>query len=303
MMILVYMSHNLNIQTYSLEELLDLFNLSKNYDVEELKKAKRKVLYMHPDKSKMPPEYFLFYKKAFEIVVTFFEERVKQDRPVPQTEMEYTPMNTSENKRVGKVIKEMKSEEFNSKFNEIFDKNMAKSPPDPSRNAWFQQENALYDVPTKVSHQNMGNALKDIREKGSEMIHYRGVETMYSTGAGGTNLYDDGAPEETGYIASDVFGKLKYDDLRRVHKDQTVFSVSESDYDKMTKYASVDQLSQARGKQILTPLEKSQAEAQIQRQDNIHKEAVMKRQYEAKLRTMEYEEKNKTVLANFLRLT
>ena len=297
------MSHNLNIQTYSFDELLDLFSLSKNFGVDELKKAKRKVLYMHPDKSKLPPEYFLFYKKAFEVIVTFFEERMKQDRPVPQTKVEYTPMNTSENKKVGKVINEMKSEEFNNKFNEIFDKNMAKAPPDPSRNAWFLQENAMYNVPEKVSQQNMGSALRDIREKSSEMIRYRGVETMYSMGAGGTNLYDDGEPEETGYIASDVFGKLKYDDLRRVHKDQTVFSVSESDYDKMTKYASVDQLSQERGKQNLTPLEKTQAESQIQQQEQIHKEAMMKRQYEAKLRTLEYEEKNKTVLANFLRLT
>lgn len=296
------MSHNLNIQTYSFEELLDLFNLSKNFNVEELKQAKRKVLFMHPDKSRLPPEYFLFYKKAFEIIVTFFEDRVKQDRPVPQTKVAYTPMNTSENKKVGKVINGMKSEEFNHKFNEMFDENMSK-PPDPTRNAWFQQEKALYDVPEKVSQQNMGSALKDIRERGSEMIRYRGVETMYSTGAGGTNFYDDGETEDGGYIASDVFGKLKYDDLRRVHKDQTVFSVSESDYDKMAKYASIDHLSQERSKQNLTPLEKSQAEAQMRQQEQIHKEALMKRQYEAKLRTLEYEEKNKRVLANFLRLT
>jgi hypothetical protein len=297
------MSHNLNIQTYSFEELLDLFSLSKNFDINELKQAKRKVLYMHPDKSRLPTEYFLFYKKAFEIIVTFFEDRMKQDRPVPQTKVEYTPMNTSENKKVGKVINGMKSEDFNAKFNEIFDKNMAKGPPDPSRNAWFQQETALYDVPEKVSQQNMGSALKDIRERGSEMIRYRGVETMYSVGAGGANLYDDGEAEDTGYIASDMFGKLKYDDLRRVHKDQTVFSVSESDYDKMSKYASVDHLSQERSKQNLTPLEKSEAEAQMRQQEQIHKEALMKRQYEAKLRTLEYEEKNKRVLANFLRLT
>jgi hypothetical protein len=243
----------------------------------------------------------LFYKRAFEIIVTFFEEQVKQSRPVPQTKVEYTPMNTSENKKVGKVINDMKSDEFNSKFNEMFDKNMAKTP-DASRNAWFQQDSSLYEIPSNVSQQNMGNVLNKIREKTGEMIRYRGVETMYSTGAGGTNFYDDGEPEDTGYIASDVFGKLKYDELRRVHKDQTVFSVSESDYDKITKYASVDQLSQERGRQVLTPLEKAQAEAQLQQQEKVHKETMMKKQYEAKLRTLAYEEKNKTVLANFLRL-
>ena len=52
-------THNLNIQTYSFEELLGLFNLTTQFGIEELKKAKRKVLWMHPDKSRLPSEYFL----------------------------------------------------------------------------------------------------------------------------------------------------------------------------------------------------------------------------------------------------
>ena len=34
--------------------------------LEQLKVAKKKVLMIHPDKSKLPAEYFLFYKKAFD---------------------------------------------------------------------------------------------------------------------------------------------------------------------------------------------------------------------------------------------
>lgn len=292
----------LNIHTYSFDEILGLFNLTKDFMEEDVKKAKKKVLWMHPDKSRMPPEYFLFYKKAFEIIVVFFEEKMKQSREVPTTEVAYVPMNTSENKKVGKVINEMKSEEFNSKFNEMFDKNMAK-PPDPSKNEWFRQENALYEVPKSVTQQGMGQALHDVREKTNELVRYRGVENIYSGGVGGTNFYDEGEnQDEIGYVGSDIFGKLKYDDLRRVHKDQTILSVSEADYQKVTKYSSVEHLSRERGQQNLAPLEKSHAENLLKQQEQLFKEAMMKKQYDSQLRTLDYTEKNKAVLANFLRL-
>ena len=58
-------THNLDIAMYSFKELLDLFNLSYNISIDELKQAKKRVLMTHPDKSKLGPEYFLFYKKAY----------------------------------------------------------------------------------------------------------------------------------------------------------------------------------------------------------------------------------------------
>jgi hypothetical protein len=292
-------THNLNIQTYSFEELLGLFNLTTQFGIEELKKAKRKVLWMHPDKSHLPSEYFLFYKKAFEIIVVFFDEKIKQQKEVPKTEIVYTPMNTSENKKVGEVIKGIKVDDFNNMFNELFDKNMSK-PIDDTRNEWFKKEDAMFSIPKTVNQKNMGSALTDIREKTSEMIKYNGVENMYSGGVNSANFHDDNMEE--GYVSSDLFSKLKYDDLRRVHKDQTVFSVSESDYNNMTKYDSVDHLSRERGLQNLTPLEKTQAELLMEQQEKKYKEIMMKKQYESQLRTMEYNEKNKTVLANFMRL-
>ena len=60
-------NHNLNIHMYNFQELLDLFNLQHNFSLAELKQAKKVVLRTHPDKSKLPSEYFLFYKKSGEI--------------------------------------------------------------------------------------------------------------------------------------------------------------------------------------------------------------------------------------------
>ena len=58
-----------------------------------------------------------------------------------------------------------------------------------------------------------------------------------------------------------------------------------------------------RSSQSLTPLEKQQAEQLLQQQDRTYRERMMHKQYESNLRTNRYEEKNKQVMANFLRLT
>jgi cation transport regulator ChaB len=79
-------THNLDIQQYNLKELLGLFNINTyDFSLNDLKKAKKMVLMMHPDKSKLPHDYFIFYKKAFEIVVKFYSNKNKTEEEVSQT--------------------------------------------------------------------------------------------------------------------------------------------------------------------------------------------------------------------------
>ena len=70
-------AHNLDIHMYSLQELLELFDLPLEPTMLQMKNAKKKVLMMHPDKSKLPAEYFLFYKKALDVVAQFFNNQQK----------------------------------------------------------------------------------------------------------------------------------------------------------------------------------------------------------------------------------
>jgi len=46
-------SHNLDVNMYSLKEILELFHLDYDISVEDLKQAKKQVLSTHPDKSKL----------------------------------------------------------------------------------------------------------------------------------------------------------------------------------------------------------------------------------------------------------
>ena len=138
--------HNLNIQMYSLQEVLGLFDMTYEMNVDDLKRAKKKVLMTHPDKSGLSSEYFLFYKKAFDIVLGFYEQQQRETKEVPQEEQKYMPMNAAGlNKaaanKVSSVVSEMEAQEFQSKFNQLFEDNMSRKV-DESRNAWFKSDDA-----------------------------------------------------------------------------------------------------------------------------------------------------------------
>jgi len=287
---------------YSLDEVLGLFELNYQISLEDLKRAKKKVLMLHPDKSKLSAEYFLFYKKAFEIVVKFYDNQNRQNQVVENAE--YSPLNTngfnkSSIKKVAETIQELAPEKFQDKFNELFENNMAKKP-DPSKNQWFQNDEPSYEIERNVNASNMADALERIKQKNHAMTHYRGVENLYSSG-NGTNVYDDDDTNDL-YVTSDPFSKLKFDDLRKVHKDQTVFSVSERDFEKVQQYSSVDHFVRERSKMPLDPMEKQKAEQMLASREKQMQEQMMKRQYLANLQTMEYEEKNKAVLSAFMML-
>jgi hypothetical protein len=297
-------THNLNINTYKLDEILELFHLSYNITVDDLKRAKKIVLMTHPDKSKLGPEYFLFYKKAFDVVVQFYENQHKQNQVVPTEEPKYEPINASNInksavKKVTSVINEMTPSEFNSKFNQLFDANMS-SKPNADRNTWFTKDEPSYQVDGDVNKQNMGVMFDKMKQQQNSTVlsRYRGVENL--TSGSGSNLYDEEDNDE--YVQCDPFSKLKFDDLRKVHKDQTVLAVSEKDINNVKLYSSIDQYNRVRGQQTLTPLEKSEAERILSTQEQQFKQRIMQKEYQSNLRTMEYEQKNKTVLSSFLQL-
>jgi len=294
-------SHNLNIQMYSFKEILELFNLSYNISLDQLKQAKMMVLKMHPDKSHLPSEYFLFYKKAYEIVYQYYNDQTKTSHQVPHSNIDYTPIqNENSDDHISKSIqKASEKSDFQSRFNDIFEKNMVKQI-DESKNDWFRNNDPLYDYSDVKTKDHMSRTLETIKEKNSALIKHNQLQNMISASSNASKLYDD--DDSQSYVTSDPFGKLKYDDLRKVHKDETIFSVSERDYDKVQKFKNVDEYNRSRSSQVLTPLEKASAEMQLKIEQDAHRERMLAKQHQAHLESLEYAEKNKNVMASFLRL-
>jgi hypothetical protein len=189
----------------------------------------------------------------------------------------------------------MPQKAFQEKFNRLFEENMAKEVS--NKNDWFSKEDPLYQI---EQGKNIDLAIKRAKEQAKQhgVILYRGVGEI--TGDSGNGLYDDDG-ENQDYVSSNPFSKLKYDDLRKVHKDQTVFSVSESDFDSVEKYRSVEELNRVRGV-AMNPLDEASAKRALDAKELAHKEAIMKKEYMAKLESLKYQEKNKSVLSRFLQL-
>lgn len=297
-------THNLDIQTYSLEELLSLFGLTAyNISTNDLRQAKKRVLMLHPDKSKLDSKYFLFYKKAFDVIVQFYDNQNRQHKQVDGKELVYRPNEDNDNStsdNINKQINEISNSDFQDKFNRLFESNNMGNRPDTTRNEWFKQEDNEFKIPEgKISKSEMGDAFNRIKQQSNSVIKYNGVQEMlHTTSAGNSSLYEDNDQ----YVSCDPFGKLQYDDLRKVHRDQTVLAVSEHDFDQSKIYKSVDEFNRARSQYSYDPLEKEKAITMLQEQERVMNEQMMKKEYKSKLQTQQYAEKNKTVLASFLQL-
>ena len=200
-------------------------------------------------------------------------------------------------KQVTQTLDKMSTGVFQDKFNQLFEENMT-NKPDPNKNQWFTNTDNSYEIKEQVNSKNMKQVFDNIKQQQNSMIKYSGVKTMTSESSA-NSIYEN----EDDYISTDPFSKLKFDDLRKVHKDETVMTVSEDDYQKVTKYNSVDQFVRARGNQSLNPMEKQDAEIKLQQENAVYKQQMMQKEYDAKLKSMEYEQKNKSILSNFLRLT
>ncbi len=293
--------HNLNVHMYNLDELLNLFNLNYRFSKEDLLKAKKKVMMTHPDKSNLDAKYFLFYKKAYDIILEFYKNQNKHNDNIYDKDYaanEYDNQNSSTTKEMSKQINKIPTKQFQQKFNTLFEENMT-SKPDPTVNEWFTSEENMYDLKDTVNKSNMNQMFEKVKSQQSNLVKYKGVQTLQVNGNSGNSLYDQNNDD---YVSTDVFSKLKFDDLRKVHKDQTVLQVSEKDYQNIPKYNSVDQFVRARGKQTLTPLEKQKAEQLLAQENETYKQEIMQKEYEAKLRSMKNEEKNKHILSKFLYL-
>jgi len=293
---------NLDITKYTFPDILALFHLSTSMDEDDLKRTRKKVLMTHPDKSGLPPDYFRFYAKAFELVVAYYqethpvEESAKRMEQGQHNQYAYVPSTTRE-RELPPVVD---VSQFNRDFNRVFDQTVA-TKPSTKKNEWFSQETpVLPSVKGQVTQANLAQHFETLKQQQiqSGLIRYGGVEELrYNTG---TQLYADEDEDTTAnnrntYISSDPFGKLRFDDLRKVHKDQTIFGVSETEY---RAKGSVKDYQNERAQQNYTyvPSDELEKRAQMEkmRLDQLRQRDIM--------RGLENERKQKEAMAHFLRL-
>ena len=200
---------------------------------------------------------------------------------------------------IGHWIMYENEKKFNDKFNTLFEKHM-QTKIDPEKNSWFTQEDSLYENEEAHNMSQMNRAIDKVksRQKEQQLTKYKGVNPLMHSG--GNTFYED---DETEYVSSDIFSKLKYDDLRKVHKDETVFSVQDSDMKHVHQYGSVDEYQRARDTHDIQPMEQKKKKKWMDSQEQFLQENVRKKQYKQEMQTLYFSDKNKEVMSSFLRIT
>ena len=109
---------DLNVDNYSLDDLLALFKLTPTFSKEEFVAAKRIVLATHPDKSGLDKEYFLFFAKAYKLL-----HNVHKIKHAVSTS--YEPASNDANRELARQFSE--TENFSTEFNSLFEKHYVAS--------------------------------------------------------------------------------------------------------------------------------------------------------------------------------
>jgi hypothetical protein len=262
---------NFNIDDYSEKDILDLFSIKLNDGVlskEDVKRAYRKCCCLHPDKSKLSNDYYIFYSRALEKLKQMYRiynnVEYMKERNIGQYHKENKEMRQSEELYSVVLDKLTKSEDFSKVFNEAFDKVRMGDPEyDAGYSDWLKQtsnEPQIRVSNIRDMHQTINELKRELaKTQGNELMT---LNTATSASIGGSSLLREQPVE----YSSGIFSNLKYEDLRKAHTE-TLIPVD----DTMTRkeYASIDAYERARQEGMVAELYtlKDQQKAKLKEQE------------------------------------
>lgn len=282
------MELDLDINNYDFNDLIKLFNISNNLTESEIKHAYRIVLKTHPDKSGLKKEYFLFFSKAFKLLKQVYDTCNKKETCIKR---EIKINNDEEDKIIKAILRENK-DNFNEKFNILFEKiKLEDDEQDTGYGEWLKSNENIINVNT-TNVKNMGEEINKIKKNYKDMIIYDGIQDL-GFNNGNYNLVRERKQE----YSSDIFSKLKYEDLKKAHTE-TFIPVTEEDFYNRKHFTNTSDLMIYR-KQNETLLNEEESEKIFRKNKMKEKEQDLNNAYKLVKQMEKIKENNKLWLANF----
>lgn len=278
---------DLNIDNYSLEDILSLFQLESDFTEDDLKSAKKMVLMTHPDKSNLDQKVFLFFTKAYKYLYFIFQFRHRSDKTIRE--------DLDGDEAHAEIIAKIRSkEDFNKVFNELFEEHkMSNAFSEKGYDEWYRGEDEEEQQHKKVNNQaDMRQAFYEEKKRKMDIIEYKGIQDMEDTSH--FDLTGE-APENYG---SSLFSNLQYEDLKKAHTEN-IIPVSEEDYDPAKHFRSVTQLQSFREQQDTNPIDDSQVKRYLENKDKLEARESTRRAFLLAKQMEEGERKNELILSKF----
>jgi hypothetical protein len=301
---------DLDIRNYKLQDITKLFNIPLVFNESDLRIAKLAVLQTHPDKSRLPKEYFLFFSSAYKMLYQVYTFRSGKNRNNKESYKEIVDEETidaSEDsmKLCVDKVKRLNAAEFNKLFNEHYEKCKIEMEEDVGYEDWFrsQQDDDIDDLTNaswdqRVSH--IDKKKQTLREN-LALVPKSDLQSVNIYGGGSACGYalGQGTPAEH---SSGLFSSLQYEDLKKAHTE-TVIPVTHEDYVNSKKFNNTHDLKVFRDLNLKSfsydkeeAVKKQNAQSYQEEEDNTHRAFMMAKQDEIA------QEMNKKFNGSFLKL-
>lgn len=193
---------NLNIKEYSFLDILELFQISDDFTEDDLKRCKKIVQRLHPDKSKLDSVYFTFFFSAYKQLYENWNTRIAQQTLLSPANCIYDTSTIDNDVNTTAAIHNRNT----------FNQNTTTEQNDDFINVF----NSVYEEP--ASHQvGYGDWLKnenittiDADEVTSLQVRPLEERATLGTFSGGYDLVDTG----NGTFGSSLFSSFGYEDLK-----------------------------------------------------------------------------------------
>ena len=302
---------DLDINNYGLEDTLKLFDLNSNFNENDLRRAKKKVLMMHPDKSNLDPKYFLFYSKAYKVVYSVHEFNNRSAKSGSATTDEYDVLvGKEETKRqaLDTFFHANKKLKDSGKFNDWFNKEFAKQKvstesEEKGYGEWLQTDEGIMGAGEAGSMADMHEQFNARKQEVRSLVQYQNMEYMPST-----------STSNSGYavrLGSDIGGTFSggsgggagmgYQDLREAYT-QTLIPVTEQDYVNRQKFRNVEEYTRYRDQQDTNPLSELDARRLLQEEEKRDEEVSTRRAFELAKQTEVAKAKNTHFWAGIMKI-
>jgi hypothetical protein len=282
------MSVDLDINNYNLEDILNLFRIPVNFDETDLKRAKQVVLKTHPDKSGLDSKYFLFYSKAYKMLYSVWDFRKKGDVNKTNNNTDYENVDKFSEEDKKKILDNLfksdntktkfkSSSDFNSWFNEQFEKNKIYNENEESGYGdWLKTNEGLDEINPNVSAATMKTEFDKKKSSIRALTVHKDVSELNSWNSISASELTREGPGE---FSSDLFSRLPFQDLQKAHTE-TVIPVTDEDYNNVPKFKNVNEYLNHRNKVDITPLSEQQAQQYLNQQNDRESEKAVRRAYE-----------------------
>jgi hypothetical protein len=285
---------DLDIENYELEDILNLFKIPYDFDINDLKKAKCLVKQTHPDKSKLNPDIFIFFLKAYKVIYYLYEFKNRNNRK----ETNYNTLKLeSETVENSVIIEKMKDrEDFNKIFNKLFEKNKIKNEYDEGGYGDWIKSNENICNEKVSSTRDMNNYILKEKEKVRSIVKQNDIKEINNQC--GSDLTNS-RPEN---YSSSIFSRLNYEDLKKAHQESLI-PVTHRDFIEKEKYSSLNHLQQSRSSQNTKPLSLSQSKDFLNKRNKTAEEINTSRAFKLAKQAEEAKKLHKSFFEQYNQLT